>query len=539
MNNVMIVRKLFNNSSLSTDTNYMSNIFLCVSLLLLSWTASFSYAASGDDGLYHTYDEIGTEFNTLVNAYPNLAIVENIGTSIEGRDIRAIKISDNSSINENEPEILFVGGHHAREWISVDVPFYLAKYLLENYNTDNYIKQIVDNEEIWIVPLLNPDGHHYSVEVDALWRKNRRNNGDGSFGVDLNRNYDFHWGEFGSINIPESGMYRGPSAFSEPETQALKDFISINEFQCVISYHNFGQFILYPWGYTYDTAPDYTLMANLASTMSNEIISVFGTDYTPLQISELYISSGDLTDWSYGALGIPSFTIELRPNIVGGDFNLPEDQIDPTFEENLPAALFMIDWTRGEVDLNPPVAEANGPYSGNDSSPITFDANGSHDTNGNIFLYEWDFDNDGTYDVSTTSVTTDHTYSSGYYGSVKLRVTDNDGLIDIDTAPAEIENGPEPVANAGPDQRINDNIVNLDGSGSFDQDGTIVSYEWSLVYRFYEKSSFSKTAENETPTVSDLAKGLYDVTLTVTDNEGYSDTDTMTVTNCFISTIKY
>ncbi|MFQ5605647.1 MAG: M14 family metallopeptidase [bacterium] len=300
-----------------------------------------------DAGLYHTYAEIQSELQELQTAFPNLAKVVSLGQSLENRQIWAIKISDNVAQEENEPEVLFIGGHHAREWIAIDVPFLLAKHLLENYSSDADIRNYVDNGQIWIIPLLNPDGHQYSVTTNRLWRKNRRNNGDGSFGVDLNRNYSYQWGGPGSSGDTFSEIYRGPSAFSEPETKVVQDFASQHNFVALLSYHNFSQLILYPWGHTNSPAPDAGLLNALAQTMADSILDVHGKRYVPEQSSDLYLASGDATDWLYGETRVPSYTIELRPASSIPGFQLPESEIQPTFEENLPAALFLIAWSQG------------------------------------------------------------------------------------------------------------------------------------------------------------------------------------------------
>jgi murein tripeptide amidase MpaA len=297
-----------------------------------------------DAGLYHTYAEINDELHELAASHPQIAQVSSLGKSVEGRDLWAIKISDNVAQDEPEAEVVFLGGHHAREWIAVDVPFLLARQILNQYQTDTTITRLVSQAEIWIVPLVNPDGHQYSVTTDRLWRKNRRNNGDGTFGVDLNRNYGFQWGGPGSSGDTFSEIYRGPSPFSEPETQAVRDFLQQRESRALISYHNFSQLILYPWGYTSSPAPDILLLQDLAIAMADRIRVVHGVTYTPQQGSDLYLASGDTTDWLYGERDVPSFTIELRPRSAFPGFELPESEITPTFEENLPAALFLIDW---------------------------------------------------------------------------------------------------------------------------------------------------------------------------------------------------
>lgn len=327
--------------------NYRILLLLLVFLMpmLFSGTCD-NQPPPADAGLYHTYAEIDKELHDLQVAFPQIAKVFDLGQSHEERKIWAIKISDNVSVEEDEPEILFMGGHHAREWISVDVPFLLAKYLLENYSADASITNYVDQGEIWIIPLLNPDGHQHSVTANRLWRKNRKNNGDGTFGVDLNRNYSFQWGGPGSSGDTFSEIYRGPEPFSEPETKTIRDFMNQHDFVAMVSYHSYSQLVLYPWGYTSSAAPDEVLLDHLANTMSDSILTVHGKMYIAQQSSDLYLASGDATDWLYGETRVPSYTIELRPTSAFPGFQLPESEIQPTFEENLPAALFLIKWTQ-------------------------------------------------------------------------------------------------------------------------------------------------------------------------------------------------
>ncbi len=274
------------------------------------------------------------------------------------RDIWALVISDNVQLDEGEPEVLFMGNHHAREWISVEVPLYLAKYLLENYATDPQVKSYVDHGEIWIVPMVNPDGHQYSIDVDRWWRKNRRNNGDGTFGVDLNRNYSHMWGGDGSSADTASDIYRGTEPFSEPEVQAIRDLALVHNFQAIMTYHSYGQLVLYPWSYTADPAADAARLGEMASEMAVRMQQVHGKVYTPMQGSSLYPASGLTVDWFYGTFGIPAFNTELRPDAYPY-FNLPEAEIVPTWEENKPAALYLIASTLN-VDVPPiPDIKAN------------------------------------------------------------------------------------------------------------------------------------------------------------------------------------
>jgi carboxypeptidase T len=301
----------------------------------------------GVNGAYHTYAELGTDLLALEQAHRSIARVFEIGESLEKRKIYALKISDNVDLDEDEAEVLFLGCHHAREWISVEVPFLLGKYLVENYAVDPEVKRLVDQSEIWIVPLVNPDGLEYTIHVYRYWRKNRRDNGQGSYGVDINRNYGYKWGydELGSSSDPDAADYRGTSAFSEPETRAIRDLFLRKNFEALISYHSFSQVILYPWGYTKLPTDRDADLRNIAAEMSSRIYAVNGRFYAFGQAGlELYLTNGDLTDWTFSLSSIPSYTIELPPidEIGGGFFNRLED-ILPIFQENLPAALYLID----------------------------------------------------------------------------------------------------------------------------------------------------------------------------------------------------
>lgn len=338
-----------------------------------------------------------------------VARVYNIGTSIQGRDILAVKISDNVDAEEDEPEILFCGNHHAREWISVEVPLMLAEFLTSQYAVNSYIKDIVDNGEIWICPVVNPDGYVYSWNTYRLWRKNRRLNSDGSYGVDLNRNYSYMWGGVGSSGTPSSDIYRGTAPFSEPETESVRDLVLSRNFRAVLTYHSYSQLILFPWGYTSDHCPHYPLFYMMAQEMANCIYDVFGFTYTAQQSAALYLTTGDTTDWAYGQLGIPAFTIELRPNSYPPGFELPADQIIPTFEENKPAALFLIEWAQEIVDQD------------FDSLPDSWEYFNLNDI---TYTATDDNDMDGKTNFDEFTAGTDPLDPDSYFGIINISVTD-------------------------------------------------------------------------------------------------------------------
>jgi carboxypeptidase T len=305
-------------------------------------------AEGGINGAFHSSFELESDLWRLQSEYPGLARVVEIGESLEGRKILALKISDNPSLEEEEAAVFFLGCHHAREWISVEVPYLLGQYLLENYGTDPRIRNLVDQSEIWIVPLVNPDGLEYSIHVYRYWRKNRRANADGSYGVDINRNYGYQWGydNVGSSPLPPSGVYRGTGPFSEPETRAVRRLFLEHQPQALVSYHSYSQLILYPWGYTDDPTPADAEMEAIAQTMSQLMASVRGTVYGYGRGGDsLYLTNGDTADWSFGVSGIPSYTVELPPvDIQGGGFFNSEIEIGGIFLENLPAMLYLAEY---------------------------------------------------------------------------------------------------------------------------------------------------------------------------------------------------
>jgi murein tripeptide amidase MpaA len=306
-------------------------------------------AAGGSPiGAYHTHAELGADLFALQAAYPQLAKVRILGMSLENRPIYALRVSDNPQADEGEPAVLFLGCHHAREWISVEVPFLLGKYLLENYAADPEIKRLVDGTDIWIVPMVNPDGHDYTVQVYRYWRKNRRANGGGEYGVDLNRNYGYAWGydNSGSSPNPASAVYRGSSAFSEPETRAVRDLVLGRDFGAMITYHSYSQVILYPWGYTKLPSAQDALLRSLGNNFAARIAAVNGRNYVAGPAgTTLYVTNGSTDDWTFALTGMPSYTIELPPiDEAGGGFFNAEADIAPIFQENLAAMLYLIAW---------------------------------------------------------------------------------------------------------------------------------------------------------------------------------------------------
>ncbi len=294
---------------------------------------------------YHSAETLENDLRRLAEDNPEIAELREIGRSVENRPIWALRVGERRG---SSLKMVFLGCHHAREWIAVEVPYLLAEHLVDNATAEP-VKQWLQQGEIWVAPMVNPDGHEYTRTSNRLWRKNRRPNPDGSIGVDPNRNYGYMWGTLDidtSSHVPRDETYVGPRAFSEPEVRAVRNLVARELPAGVLTYHSYSQLILYPWGYTSDPIldpADRGEMEDIAGEMKRLIGKVHGEPYTVQPSSELYPTAGDTTDWTYGEYDIPSFTIELRPDTQAeGGFILPPSQIRPTWEENRPAALEFI-----------------------------------------------------------------------------------------------------------------------------------------------------------------------------------------------------
>ncbi|MCM2276908.1 MAG: M14 family metallopeptidase [Oligoflexia bacterium] len=298
------------------------------------------------DARFHNYAETLAALRNLTAKHADISRLLSIGKSVEGRDIWALHINTSGEAllksESGKPGAIFMGNHHAREHLSLEVPLMFAQYLLDN-RADARIEGLLDSRDIWIIPMVNPDGVEFDIATGKyqMWRKNRRNNGDGSFGVDLNRNYGFRWGTGGSSKNTRSDVYMGSAPFSEPETQTIRDFVRARvNAKVLLSFHTFSELVLYPWGSTDEpigNARDLAVFQKMARTMAD------WNGYKPQQSSDLYIASGDTTDWAYGELGIFAFTFELSPSGGWGGFYPGPAMIDKAFSDNLRPCLYLLD----------------------------------------------------------------------------------------------------------------------------------------------------------------------------------------------------
>ncbi len=272
----------------------------------------------------YTWDELNTRFDELQNAYPNIISERcNIGESIEERDIWAFKVSDNPNIDEDEPEVLYTALTHAREPLGMMNLFYFVQTLAESYQTDPELTYLINNREMWFIPVVNPDGYIYNeyIEPDGggMHRKNRLDTGCGdgtNRGVDLNRNYGYGWGSdnTGSSPNPCSATYRGESEFSEPETQAVGIFIIGREFKNVLHYHTYSNIYIHPWGDgSLPDEPDLTTLREIGEEMARYNGYPVGTGLATIG----YTVNGDAVDWTYGDQNIISYVPEVGSSSQG------------------------------------------------------------------------------------------------------------------------------------------------------------------------------------------------------------------------------
>ncbi|GBM53074.1 Carboxypeptidase B [Araneus ventricosus] len=284
---------------------------------------------------YKRLDEIHKFLDEISERNRNISSIISIGKSAEGRDLKAIKIGSKSSA-VSKPAIWIDGGIHAREWISPATVTYIAHSLVSEYDVNEDVKDLVDYFDWYILPVVNPDGYVYSHSVNRMWRKSRRGRMLFCRGVDLNRNFAFHWREGGSSSSPCSETYAGFTAFSEPETKAISDYIFTQKekFVAYLAVHSYSQLWLTPWGWTTELPEDYNQMVAVAQEATKALSEVHGTQYRiGSSTNVLYKATGGADDWAYGAAGIKySYTLELRDTGRHG-FLLPAEQILPTGEE--------------------------------------------------------------------------------------------------------------------------------------------------------------------------------------------------------------
>ena len=328
----------------------------------------------GSMGGYYTFDEIVYNLDLVHDECPDISTEKiSIGQSFEGREIWAIKFSDNPNSDEDEAEVLYTGLHHAREPMSYMNLFYYMYWLCDNYGIDDKATNIINNRELWFIPAINPDGLVYNENIapngGGMQRKNMKETcASDPTGVDLNRNYDYMWGldDEGSSGNGCSETYRGASGFSEPETQVVRDFVEAHDFPIAFNYHSYSNLMIYPFGYSYDNdVPEQDLETFIAygedMVQYNGYALGTGTDL-------LYPVNGEACDWMYGEHQIFAYTPEIGSQQDG--FWPASNRIVTLAEDNLYPNQFIA--IHAGAVLNTVITTSEGPYLQGQSYPLYF-----------------------------------------------------------------------------------------------------------------------------------------------------------------------
>ena len=294
----------------------------------------------GSMGGYYTFAEIEEQLDKLYADYPNLITQKvSLGTTLEGRDVWMVKMSDNPEIDEDEAEMLYTGLHHAREPMSYMNLFYFMHWLAENYETDPEAAALLNGRELYFIPAVNPDGLVYNQQIapngGGMQRKNMRSTCFSTpDGIDLNRNYSFMWAydNVGSSSDGCNETYRGSAPFSEPETQIVKEFVENHDFKIALNYHSYGNLFIRPFGYDPDLSlpeDDFEIFIEYGEAMTQYNNYLFGTGIETVG----YTVNGEACDWMYGEHGIFAYTPEVGSSSDG--FWPATNRILPLAEENL------------------------------------------------------------------------------------------------------------------------------------------------------------------------------------------------------------
>lgn len=307
-----------------------------------NWQARIGMLADDYQLNYLRYDAIIAKYEGWRLANSNWITRQAIGTTWNGRTLWAYRFYaqlPGGAVRVPKRSVVINCGIHAREWISPAVGMYLFDQLIQSYRTrSEFASRIPRGTAFYFIPVLNVDGYEFCWTDDRYWRKNRRSNGSNRWGVDLNRNFSEGWGGQGSSSNPSSDTYRGPAAFSEPESTALRNYVdTIEPVAGFIDFHSYGQYILWPWGYKTALCPGDPWLRSLGLKMKAAIQGAGGLSYTAgPSASTLYVASGVTPDYFYARFNAAAYTIELRDTGQFG-FVLPESQILPTQVEAWPA----------------------------------------------------------------------------------------------------------------------------------------------------------------------------------------------------------
>lgn len=313
---------------------------------------SFGYGSMGG---YYTLDEVIAQLDSMRLKFPGLISQKTqIGKSVQGRPIYAVHISKTPDVNGTQPQILYTALHHAREPEGMMALIYYMYYLLENYNTNASIKYLVDNREMWFIPVVNPDGYEYNRSTNptggGMWRKNRTKNADTTYGIDLNRNYgpNAYWNSSnnGSSTLTSDDTYRGTAPFSEPETQAIRDFVATKKFRIALNYHTYSNLVIIPYGALPHETPDSVTYREYGGIMVAANGYTLGRDIDAVG----YSTRGNSDDYMYDGDTVHNGKILALTTEIGAStdgFWPAQARILPLAQENLKPNLFLA-WVTGD-----------------------------------------------------------------------------------------------------------------------------------------------------------------------------------------------
>ncbi|KAI5642067.1 zinc carboxypeptidase domain-containing protein [Phthorimaea operculella] len=301
---------------------------------------------------YYQYDVIYKWMDDIERLYPATCTVSVIGKSVEGRPIKMLKITNSNASNSG---VWLDGCMHAREWITVPVVTFIANHIARNFNN---LPKFLTNKDWFFVPIVNPDGYHFTHHQDRMWRKNRARFGNTIVGVDLNRNFGLNWGSGIDASVtygdPMHQNYRGQEPFSEPESSAVKDMILYSglPFKIFLSFHAYSEAISFPWCFQSDPSPDYVNLLEGGAVMAKAIYDTSGRMYKVGNFKDImYFASGTSIDWSYGTAKIPfSYLVELRSK--EHRFFLPKEEIIDCCREALAGVIALAEFVEKKKCLN-------------------------------------------------------------------------------------------------------------------------------------------------------------------------------------------
>ncbi|MEA1916140.1 MAG: M14 family zinc carboxypeptidase, partial [Campylobacterota bacterium] len=351
---------------------------------------------------YSSYQECIDFFKSAQTQYPDIFKVESIGKTWEDRDIILVTITKDVSSASEKPALFYTGTIHAREWIGIELAIAFGKYILEYIDYDPQLISSLTNSTLYIVPCANPDGFEYSRKHFSFWRKNRRQNGDGSFGVDLNRNFSVG---FSPNKDASSNVYSGPAPFSEPETSALKTFVEAHpNITIALDYHSQGNVIFPAHNFIHEDAVEATDLNTLSANMAEEIRKVSGREYgVHMGKPPTHLISGSGREFYYSK-GVLSLVVEVGSRNIS-DY---KKHMMENINENIPALMFALSETPNYGSSNPLKRVENFIATKISSDEV---------------VLEWEYgdDEDLYFEIYRSSKHKSYTQSSNRIGMTKMR----------------------------------------------------------------------------------------------------------------------